>query len=392
MRKTQMLIYTMTIEMGTKYNTSMALGVSQQLLNFSLFNILDIARSAEKLAVLGAESNEEDLIEQISNLFYSIQTSEYAVGQMKKSIDLVDKMLKTMEVNYENGLVKKIDVDRLKVNLVNLTTQKSAIQNASEIQKNLLKLQMGFGVSQIIEIEPINLGFFEHKSESTIISPFSLKAQLPYMLILEKQNMLKLQKKSAVYESLPTLSFLANYQYNGMSDKFFRGVTNYWYPTFIICLSLRVPIFNGFIHNAKIAQSNLEIMKIKEDVATLEESLNMTYMNAQMKLDDARKTIALQRDNQHLAEDVFKITENNFVLGLSSMSDILNTSQSLVQAQLSYANALNDYMRAYIGLKKASGEIRELILKTNINKFSMKKQFIYFQQCLIAGNHNPGIK
>jgi outer membrane protein TolC len=56
---------------------------------------------------------------------------------------------------------------------------------------------------------------------------------------------------------------------------------------------------------------------------------------------------------------VFAVAENNFALGLSSMSDILNASQSLVQAQLSYSNALNDYMKAYIDLKKTSGAIRE---------------------------------
>jgi len=125
----------MTIEMGTNFNANVGVSLSQQLLNFSLFNMLDIAKTAEKMAELSIESGEEDVIYQTANLFYAIQSTEYAVDGIEKSIELVRKMLATMEVNYANGLVKKIDVDRLRVNLVNLTTQKNVVRNAADIQK-----------------------------------------------------------------------------------------------------------------------------------------------------------------------------------------------------------------------------------------------------------------
>jgi hypothetical protein len=105
----------------------------------------------------------------------------------------------------------------------------------------------------------------------------------------------------------------------------------------------------------------VEVQKTREDTELLGQSLSMTYMNARIKLNDMCNTITLQRDNQDLAEEVLRVTENNYLLGLSSMSDILNAAQSLVQAQLSYAGALNDYMKAWIDLKKASGSIRDLM-------------------------------
>lgn len=351
----------MTIEMGTKYNANMGVSLNQQLFNLALFNTLEITKTAEKMAALGVESGEEEVIRQTTGLYYAIQSTEYAVGQMEKSIELVSKMMKMMQVNYENGIVKKVDVDRLKVNLVNLSTQKSNIENMAEVQRNLLKLQMGFDVNQTLDILPINLGFFEEKAQSDVLPPFSLTNQLPYQIVTEKLNMVTLQKKSAFYENMPTLSLLFNYQYNGVSDKFFRGETNYWYPTSVIGVNLRVPIFSGFSHKAKIRQSEMEIQKAAEDSKMLGQSLNMAYINARLKLNDTRHTIELQRENQDLAEEVFGVAENNFVLGLSSMSDVLNASQSLVQAQLSYANALNDYMKAYIELKQASGNIRDFI-------------------------------
>ena len=350
----------MTIEMGMQYNANVGVSLNQQLLNFSLFNAQNIAKTAETLAALGVESSEEDVISQTAGLYYAVQSTEYAASEMDKSIDLVKKMLKTMEVNLSNGLVKKVDLDRLKVTLTNLITQRSAIQNGANVQKNLLKLQMGLDVNKPIEITPIDLSYFETQAANEINTPFALTSQTPYRMLTEKQNMVKLQQKSALYENLPTLSLTFNYQYNGSSEKFFKGPTNYWYPTSLIGLSLRIPIFDGLSRPAKMKETSLELKKVNEDMTVLEQSLTMAFLNAKMKIEDSRKTIHLQKENLQLAENVYNISEENYKQGLSSMSDVLNANQSLIQAQLSYADALNNYMKAFIDLKKNSGAIRDL--------------------------------
>lgn len=351
----------MTVEMGTKYSANVGLSVNQQLFNFPLFNALKIAEVAERMAALGVESTEEDVIAQTATLFYAIQSTEYAVAQMSKSVELVEKMLKMMEVNHDNGLVKKVDVDRLKVNLTNLLTQKSAIENAIEVQKNLLKLQMGMEMDTALTITPMDLSIVEQMVSGVAILPFAPTQHTAYKLLAEKLEMADLQKKSATYEYLPTLSLIFNVQYNGVSDQFFRGQTNYWYPTSVIGLSLRIPIFSGLSRRSKVRESDFELKKAQEDMRILGQSLDMAHKNAILKLNDTQRTIALQKDNQALAEQVFEMAQNNYVLGVASMSDVLNASQSLIQAQMSYANALNECMKAYIDLKKASGEIKELM-------------------------------
>ncbi len=351
----------MTIEMGMKYNANVGVSLNQQILNLPLFNTLKITEMAEQMAALGLESNEEDLMAQVAHLFYGIQSTEYAAHEMLKSAKLVEKMLQMMEVSYENGLVRKVDVDRLKVTLVNLTTQASAIRNAVETQKNLLKLQMGLDMREPLNIAPIDLNLIEQQASSEGTIPFDVMSQTGYKLLLSKRDMAKLQKKSVLYEYFPSISLTANYQYSGVSEEFFRGETNYWYPTSVIGLSLRLPIFSGLSRRAKAKESNYELLKAEQDVTMIEQSLSMAYRNAQSKLEETKKTINLQKDNQRMAEEVFKVTENNFALGVSSMSDVLNANQSLIQAQMSYADALNEYMSAYIDLIKASGRIREIL-------------------------------
>lgn len=351
----------MTIEMGTKMNANIGVAFNQQLLNFPLFNTMALVKTAEKMAALGVASNEEDVIGQTAALYYAVQATEYGMQQMERSIGIIEQMLETMEVNYRNRLVRKTDVDRLRVNLTNLETQKSAMVHVIETQKNLLKLQMGFEMEKPIAIQPIDLTYFEQKANDTIDEPFRLEKQTGYRIVQEQLNMAKLQQRSAIYENLPVLSLMANYQYNGISDRFFRGKMNYWYPTSMIGLSLKIPILGGGARRAKIRESRIDILKAQEDAEILKQSLNMAQMNARNKLNDAVKTIAAQRKNRELAEEVLNVAEKNYALGVASMSDFLNATQALVQAQMNYANALNDYMSAYIALKKAMGTLRDMM-------------------------------
>lgn len=351
----------MQIEMGTNYSAGIGVSLTQQILNMSLFNAVDIASIAKNMAALGVESKEEDVISQTAGIFYSIQVTQYAVSQFDKSIDLINKMVTAMEASYASGIVRKVDADRIKVTKINLETQRNAIKNAVEVQKNLLKLQMGSDMDRPLDVTPIDLSFFENKTLNTDFFQFDLGRQTPYKLMVQQKNIGDLQKKSALYESMPVLVLNVNYNYNGVSDQFFRGETNYWYPNSMAVLSLKLPIFGGLSRSSKLKQAALEQSKIQQDISALESSLSMAYLNASMKLEDSRKTIESQKENMALAQEVFNVTEINYNQGLSSLSDVLNANTSLIQAQVNYADALNNFMKAYIELRKTNGTIRELL-------------------------------
>ncbi len=351
----------MTIEMGTNFSAGIGAALNQQIINFSLFNAVDIARTAEELTSLAAEAKEEDVISQTANLYYAIQATEYAAGMFGRSIEIIDSVLALMETSYASGLIRKVDLDRLKVTRTNMATQRASVLNAAEVQKNLLKLQMGMDISGQLEIEKINLEAFESQAETGNFQDFDPGLNTSYKMLTSQQNLQQLQRKAAVYESFPVLTAMINYNYNGVSDEFFRGETNYWYGSSMAGLNLRIPLFGGLSRSSKIKQADFEILKIREDGVILEQSLSMAHQNALLKLEDSRNAIQVQKANMALAEEVYRITEKNYSQGIASMSDVLNSNSSLVQAQMSYADALNNFMRAYVELHKASGTIRELV-------------------------------
>lgn len=349
----------MTVTMGMDMSANWAVTLTQQLLNFSIYSAVDMARTAGEMAELGIAADTDDVIAKTASLFYNTQVLEYSLGLFDESLGMMTRMTEIMEANRNAGLVRNVDADRISVTRMNLETEKSSLVQALDVQKNLLKLQMGFPMEESIEIEPISLDGIESMVFLEAMTPYELEEQLPFKMFKQQQEMLKLQRKSAISEVLPSLVLTGNYSMNYMGDKF-SGETYHRFPVSMVSVNLRVPIFTGMSKSAKIKKTNLEIEKSLKDEETLRQSLTMGYNNARMQMDQNRRTIVSQRRNKDLASDVLKVTESNYKEGIASLSDLLNASSSLVQAQMNYVNALSNSIKAFIDLKKADGTIQEI--------------------------------
>ena len=349
----------MTVTMGMDWTANWGVALSQQLVNFSLFNAVKIADAADEMARLGVESSTEEVISQTAMLYYNSQVLEYAISKFDESLALMTRTLDMMEINRANGLVRSVDLGQVQVSKTNLETERQSLTLALEVQKNLLKLQMGFPMDDPIALAPIDLDAIESLVLAKTARGFELESQLPYRLLKNQQNMLGLQVKSAKYELLPVLNLTANYSMNYMGDKF-SGETFHTFPMSMVSLNMRVPIFGGMSKDAKIKKARIELNKAEYDRKALTQALSMAYSNSLMQLEQARRTIDTQHRNKDLAQEVFDVTENNYKEGISSLSDLLNASSSLIKSQMNYVSALGDSIKAYIDLKKAEGTSRDL--------------------------------
>ncbi len=349
----------MTVTMGMDYNASWGATLTQQILNFPLFNALDIATLAASLSGTGAELDREELIAKTAALYFSIQTLSYAVSLFDESIELMDRTLAIMQVNGESGLTRPVDIQQIAVNRTNLASEKESLALTVEIQQNLLKLQMGFPMGEALELEELNLEAAERMLRSGSLHSFEVSSLLPYKMFSGRQRMLALQHRAAVYETLPTLSLSANYAMNYMGDSF-SGETFRHFPVSVISLNLRFPLFTGLSKSASIRKAEIELQSSRLDGQMLSESLTMAYSNALSSLGQSLKTMESQKRNREMAREVFAVVESRYREDLASLSELLNADSALIRSQMNYVNALGGCMKAYIELKRADGTIQEL--------------------------------
>src|SRR5690606_37712183 len=116
---------TTLVEAGTTWNASASAELNQQLFNQSVFTGLKAAKSGEEYYALQTQQTKENVIYDVANLYYQLLVKKERMHVLDTNIIKLTQLVSTTHSQFENGLAKKIDLDRIKVNLVNYQTQKS---------------------------------------------------------------------------------------------------------------------------------------------------------------------------------------------------------------------------------------------------------------------------
>lgn len=350
------------IKLGQNWNSSAGVQLSQQLFNQQVFTGLQAAKSSEEYYNLTSQLTEEQIIELVANNYYQVLVNRQQLNVIDTNIKNVNIVERVISNQYKNGLARKIDVDRISVNLTNLNTQREQVVNAITQLENQLKFSMGMPVTTPIELPAREL------TEVTQLPVFTdsvdLANRTEVKLLNNQDKLLALQRKAYVAEYYPSLALTGNYTYSSQSNSFDFLNSNaaaIGYGASAIGLTLRVPIFNGFLTRSKIRQADVEIMKAREDRKESTNSLNLAYENAKIQLRNNLNTIKAQRKNAELAQEIYKSTQNNYNNGLANLTDLLDTENSLTEAQNSYNQALLNYKIAEIQLIKSNGNIKSLV-------------------------------
>jgi len=358
----QLVFGDQAFQLGRAWNDNAGVQVSQQLFNQTVFTGLKAAKTSEAYYNLAASFTDEQIIEQVANNYYMVLVSRQQLNVIDTNIKNVKVVEKIISNQYNNGLAKKIDVDRIQVNLTNLQTQREQTINAVVQLENQLKFSMGMPVNTPIVVPPDELKKVETLPE--LADTINTSGRIEMRLLNIQKELYGLQRKSYLAEYYPTLSLTGNISTTGQSDKFDlfkRRGSAFYYDASAIGITLRVPIFNGFATRSRVRQADVDLKKTDEDIRERTNSLNLAYENAKIQLRNNINTIKAQRQNVTLAQEIYNSTQNNYNNGLAALTDLLDTENALTSAQNSYTQALLNYKIAEIQLIKSNGNIKSLL-------------------------------
>jgi outer membrane protein len=351
---------TLLVAFGQKWNSTASVSLSQNLFDKSVFTGLKAAKTTQQYYQLVTGLTDEQVIEQVATQYYQVLVQRQKLIVIDSNIATTSRVKNVIEGQYKNGLAKKIDLDRSKVNLSNLEAQRQQLINTIQQQENTLKFYMGISIETPIAVPPSaldnirpQLALVDHVADVTKLSD--------YKVLKKQEELLQLQKEATRAAYYPSLSLSGNYGYQGISNTFPTGKGTNWFDYASVGLNLKIPLFNGFATRSKVRQADIDIKKLKEDIRNTELSLNLSYQNAKTQLHNSIITLNNQKENMTLAEEVYTNTQNNYHQGLAPLTDLLDAESSLTTAQNNYTTALLDYRLAEIQLIKAQGNLKSLL-------------------------------
>ncbi|WP_413999904.1 TolC family protein [Flavobacterium sp. W1B] len=346
---------------GQKWSSVAGVSLTQALFDQTVFTGLKAAKSTREFYQINEQLTEEQVIERVSNNYYQVYVQRQKLTVIDSTYKNTTKVRDIIKGQFDNGLAKKIDLDRILVKISNINTQRQQVLNAVQIQENALKFYMGMPIETQIEIPQTA---FEVSPQSLSEIPNTAN-RTEYLLLKKQEQLLSYQKKAVEASYYPTLSLSAGYNYIGQGPKMPLGAKPadgvYWSDFSSIGLNLKVPIFTGFGTRAKVRQADIDLRTIKEDIDDTKLGLDLAFANAKTQIDNSLITINNQKENAQLAKEVLENTRNNYLQGLASLTDLLDAENSLTEAQNNYTSAILDYKLAEIQLIKSKGELKNLI-------------------------------
>ncbi len=352
--------------------------VNQILFNGSYLVGLKAASTFQELSLKTREQTEQDIIQLVTKAYYSVLINKERTQLFDNNINRVDSLLKNTTALNKNGFAESIDVDRVKVSLNNLISERDKFTNLNELGLQLLKFQMNYPQDQPIAITG-NIQEVEVNSDvDAYKEDWNYRNRPDYKVLEVNQRLQQLNIRNQYATAAPVLSAFATLGYStqapnvsslfGSSAEFKdNGLLgpDKWYQYSQLGVSLSMPIFTGFSRSARIQQEKLKLNQINNNFVALKNSIDIEITQASTSFNNALKTLTAQKENQELAGNVARVTKIKYQQGVGSSLEVTDAENSLRQAQTNYYSALFDAMVAKVDLDKAYGKLLPSNYKEN---------------------------
>lgn len=349
-----------------QYNASAGIQLQMPLYNQTVYTAVDIARTMNELNRLSYEKAREDLILQISKMYYLSQNTAEQIALIKENISRLNELSSITQAFYDNGMAMEVDVKRVNINFENQRVQYDNAQSMLTQQLNLLKYVIDYPADKEIALTPVDT------ENTTSVSLTGLdNNQYELQLLQSKQKLAEQQRKMIGQGYIPSLSLTGSWMYSAYTDKaknwFHSGPSNHWYNSSGIGLTLRIPIFDGLDKRAKMKKAKIEIENAKLSYENALKNMQTQYLNATNELMNSQRNFRKQKDNYLLAEDVYQVTTDRYREGIASMTEVLQDEMRMSEAQNNYINAHYNYQVTNLSLLKLTGQLETLFNGNSIH-------------------------
>lgn len=343
------------IQFGTKYNATGGIDVSQLLFDGQVFIGLQARNTAMQFAERQADVTKEMIKVNVHKIYYQLVVGKKQLGSIEANIERFEKLLNDTREIFKNGFAEKLDVDKVNVQLNNLITEKTKIENQLNIGNAGLKFLLNMPQTETLVLTDTLSD--DKLKENILDTSFNYANRKEYQLLELGRKLNQYNVKRYKLSQLPTIAAFGSYSKNAQRTKFDFFGDGRWFSTSIIGLKISVPIFEGFAKRSRITKAKLELEKTNNNIEQLKNSIDNEIFQANTNMTSAILTVDNQKKNMLLAEQVYNTTKLKYEQGLGSNQEIYTAQTELKVSQNNYYGALYDAIIAKIDYLKATGKL-----------------------------------
>jgi outer membrane protein TolC len=331
---------------GTSYSSSIKM-------NWTLYSggriegLVDQAELNAKISDLGVDKARQQVKLDVTVAYYGVLQANDMVAVNKEAVESLTQHLKTVQAQFDSGVIAKADLLRSEVELANAQQNLTKAQNAFEIAKSNLNNIMGapLDTQQMLNTQ------LTHTDFTT-----SLDDCISYALnnrpeILQSQNGIAVAEKGVdIAESgnRPTVAFGAT---DGWSGNEFPGQANNWSMNVMANWN----VFDAGVTNAKVNQNKAATAEAKDQDAQFRGNIELEVRQNYMNMREAEERLQTTQIAANKAAEDLKIAKTKYYAGAGTNLDVIDAQLALTQAKTNRTQALYDYNVNMAKLEKSMG-------------------------------------
>lgn len=317
-----------------------------------------IAKASERIAELNLQSQQQSLIYQTSNAFYSCLLAAELITVQQQALEQAQANLELVTKKYNVGSASGFDQMRAKVEVANLEPELITAKNNYQMALTQLRNVLGLEKTTQINVK----GSFEYKSDEfgqlSLIELQRLAEQnRPEITQLRAQKQITKSSVTAARSNfLPKVVFTTDYSYLAMrndyefaQDDFSKGFTS--------MISLQIPLFQGFKNTKAYQQAKLDHKIMLDTEKQIRDGIFAQIELAFNGFQEAKEKYQAASESVELAEESLRLATLMYEEGASTQLDVLNAQLALNRARLNYVSSLYEYTMARYQLRQVTGTL-----------------------------------
>ncbi len=318
-----------------------------------LINEVKAAKLLYTAAKYSLARNREELIFNVTSIFYSILAQRHTIEALKFSQETLQEHHKRVGELIQAKKAARVDLLRTEVRLADLEQRQVRERNMLAIKNRLLANLMG--VPGLASERRVIEGTLDMNEESVPeIEQSLINALLQRPDYRAAQTALDAQRrkvKAAKALRWPTLSLLGSY-----GTRVDAHETSEDNETGMIMLGMNIPVFSGGYISAKIKQEQAVQSAVAEKLNQLELQIQLDAETAILNIGSSYERVRATGKSIRQAKESLRIEREKYAFAKGSITDVLDAQSALLNAQMNYYNSLAAYKTAQAQYILAIGE------------------------------------
>ncbi len=336
-------------QFGVPHNINANLQFSMPIYNSQIIGAIQNSKLASEINLLQFKKTEEQIYFEISNLYYNVQILNSQLAFIDSNLLNSKLLLKNVLILKEQLLAKGSDVNKIQLQVEQLTTQRALIKSKTDQVLNALKFTIGLSSEQKIEID------LKIKYQDKI--QYTNSTTTDIQLVKTQNRFIKNELRTIRNSKLPSLSLFGTYGTMGYGyDKVPNDFLKF-YPIGFGGVQLNFPLLNGTVTQRKINQKKIDLKNSELQQLLVIEQNNMLVENAKLQRESVANSVETNLSQIQLAKSIYHQTVLQQKQGIANLTDVLLADNSLRESQQNYLSAVIEYLKSDLELKKLTGNI-----------------------------------